>query len=155
MAREIERKFLVTDEGWRAAAASSSRYRQGYLANTDRCSVRVRVAGDRAFLNIKSATLGISRTEFEYPVPVAEAEHMLARFCQGHLVEKRRYFVPHQGRTWEVDVFEGINRGLVIAELELEEEGARFALPSWAGTEVSSDPRYYNVYLARHPYTQW
>jgi adenylate cyclase len=155
MAREIERKFLVINDGWRASIRASARYRQGYLANTGRCSVRVRTEGDKAFINIKSATLGVSRIEFEYPVPVEDAEHMLAHFCGGHIIEKQRFFVEHEGHTWEVDVFEAENRGLVVAELELESEDADFALPSWAGAEVSNDHRYYNVYLAGHPYSQW
>lgn len=155
MAREIERKFLVTGDDWRRHVRSSAYYRQGYMANTDRCSVRIRVAGDRGFLNIKSATLDISRTEYEYPVPLPEAEAMLNDFCEGALVEKTRHFVDHEGFTWEVDVFEGENRGLIMAEIELEHRDADFPLPAWAGAEVSDDPRYYNVYLARCPYAEW
>lgn len=155
MAREIERKFLVVNDDWRSAASAVVRYRQGYLATTDRCSVRIRVDGDHGYLNIKSATLDIMRTEFEYRVPLADAEEILDTLCEGLLVEKQRHFVEHQGHTWEVDVFEGVNRGLIIAEIELEAVDTSFPLPSWAGREVSDDPRYYNVYLARHPYTQW
>jgi len=155
MAQEIERKFLVVSDAWRAAVTASARYRQGYLANTGQCSVRVRIAEDGAWLNIKSATLDIVRTEYEYPLPIADAERMLAEFCQGVVVEKRRYFVDYEAHTWEVDVFEGANRGLVVAEIELAREDSRFPLPPWVGAEVSSDPRYYNVYLAQHPFTQW
>lgn len=155
MAQEIERKFLVVDDGWRAQVRSSSRYRQGYLSEGGRCSVRVRVAGERAWLNIKSAALDIVRTEYEYPLPVAEAEEMLDRLCSGLLIEKTRHFVDFGGYVWEIDVFEGVNRGLVIAEIELDRADAEFPRPPWAGAEVSADPRYYNVYLARTPYTRW
>lgn len=155
MAREIERKFLVANDDWRSQVGAVSHYRQGYLSGSGRCSVRVRVDGERGFLNLKSATLDISRTEYEYPIPLADAEEMLAGLCEGLLVEKQRHFVEHQGHTWEIDVFEGVNAGLVVAEIELDEVDEVFALPSWAGSEVSDDPRYYNVYLARRPFTQW
>lgn len=155
MAREIERKFLVTGDDWRSRVTSNSFYRQGYLANTGKCSIRIRVAGEKGFLNIKSATLDIIRTEYEYTVPLEEAEAMLSDFCEGALIEKTRYFVGHEGYTWEIDVFEGRNRGLIMAEIELTHEDESFPLPAWAGAEVSDDPRYYNVYLARHPYAEW
>lgn len=154
MAREIERKYLVLNESWRASIERSERYLQGYLANGAGCSVRVRIAGDRAWLNIKSATLDIVRSEYEYAIPVADGEEMLG-MCEGGLIEKERHFVPHGGRTWEIDVFAGENRGLVVAEIELDSADERIDLPPWAGREVSDDVRYYNVYLARHPYKQW
>lgn len=155
MAQEIERKFLVMDDAWRHHVKSSSYYRQGYLANTGKCSVRIRVADEKGFLNIKSATLDITRTEYEYPVPLQEAQAMLNDFCEGSVVEKTRYFVDHGGFTWEVDVFDGENRGLIMAEIELTDKDADFPPPPWIGAEVSDDPRYYNVYLAFHPYTEW
>ena len=155
MAKEIERKFLVTADDWRGAATGSVRYLQGYLANGARSSVRIRIDGDHAWLNIKSATLDIERMEYEYPVPLADGEEMLARLCEGRLVEKRRWFVPHEGQVWEVDVFEGENEGLVVAEIELDSADEDFARPPWIGEEVSHDGRYYNVYLARHPYSTW
>lgn len=155
MAQEIERKFLVTSDAWRGEATASARYRQGYLSDGGRCSVRVRVSGADAYLNIKSATLDIVRTEYEYPIPVADAEEMLEHLCSGLLVEKTRHFVDYGGFVWEIDVFEGVNQGLVIAEIELDHEHAEFPRPPWAGAEVSDDPRYYNVYLARTPYTRW
>lgn len=154
MASEIERKFLVRNETWRADAHASVHYRQGYLAGGANCSVRVRISENAAHLNIKSATLDIVRTEYEYEIPHADGVEMLA-LCEGLLIEKRRHFVEYGGLTWEIDVFEGDNRGLVVAEIELDRPDAEFALPPWAGEEVSHDPRYYNVYLARHPYTQW
>jgi adenylate cyclase len=155
MAQEIERKFLVANDGWRGQVTASERYRQGYLSNGGRCSIRVRLAGERAWLNLKSATLDIVRTEYEYAIPVTDAEEMLDRLCSGLLIEKTRHFVSYGGHTWEIDVFEGVNRGLVIAEIELDHRDAGFPLPPWAGAEVSADPRYYNVYLAQTPYTQW
>ncbi len=155
MAREIERKFLVANDGWRAGVTATARYRQGYLAGTGKCSIRVRVDGESGFLNLKSATLDIVRTEYEYGIPLADAEDMLARFCEGLLVEKQRHFVEFGGHTWEIDVFEGDNAGLVIAEIELDEVDSAFEVPPWAGAEVSDDPRYYNVWLARTPYTRW
>ena len=155
MATEIEHKFLVVNDEWRAAAAPGSRYRQGYLANSEGASVRVRVADGKGYLNIKSMTLGIRRHEFEYVIPLAEAEEMLAQLCVGALIEKTRYRVKHGRHVWEVDVFEGDNEGLIVAEIELDREGEEFDIPAWVGREVSDDARYYNVCLARHPYREW
>jgi adenylate cyclase len=155
MPTEIERKFLVTGDAWRAEAVRAERYAQGYLAGNERSSVRVRVADDRAWLNIKGATLGVERLEFEYAVPLDEAREMLSRLCVGHRVEKTRHFVPAGAHTWEIDVFEGDNAGLVVAEIELSQPDEAFARPEWLGAEISEDPRYYNVYLAEHPYSGW
>ncbi len=155
MAREIERKFLTSNDDWRAQVASTARYRQGYLSSGGKCSIRVRVDGDRGFLNLKSATFDIARTEYEYEIPLADAEEMLAHLCEGLLIDKQRHFVEHDGHTWEIDVFEGDNHGLVIAELEIDAVDSVFTLPSWVGKEVSDDPRYYNVYLAHMPFNRW
>lgn len=155
MATEIERKFLVTGEAWRAAADSGTRFRQGYLIGAERASVRVRIEGGRANINIKSATLGVRRQEYEYPIPLSDAEEMLDTLCEQPQIEKTRYLVSHQGHRWEIDVFEGANAGLVVAEIELQAEEEAFALPDWAGQEVSDDPRYYNVCLVNHPYSEW
>ncbi len=155
MASEIERKFLVKNDGWRSQVVISSHYRQGYLTEGGTCSIRVRIDGERAFLNIKSATLGIQRSEYEYPIPLPDAEEMLDRFSIGLLIEKTRHFVDYAGHRWEIDVFEGANAGLVVAEIELQAPDEAFELPPWAGEEVSDDPRYYNVCLAHHPYTEW
>jgi len=159
MATEIERKFLVAADEWRASVTRSQRMTQGYLtrAGTARgpaCSMRVRIAGDAAWLNIKSAIAGIERREYEYAVPVVDAARMLAEFCPG-VVEKIRHYVPHGGRTFEVDEFLGDNAGLIVAELELEAADARFERPSWLGREVSAAPRYYNLHLLNHPYSHW
>lgn len=155
MATEIERKFLVRNDEWRTYASSGIRTRQGYLSSAKSVSIRVRVAGDRAFLNIKSATLGVSRSEYEYSIPLADAEQLLERFCVRPLIEKTRYLVRHGTHTWEVDVFEGENAGLVVAEIELAHADEPFERPRWAGEEVSDDPRYYNVSLVTFPYKDW
>ena len=155
MATEIERKYLVRDDSWRAQARAEVRYRQGYLANTEQCSVRVRIGGGKAFVNIKGATVGTSRLEFEYPVSLDDARVMLSELCLPTLVEKTRYLVPHGDRQWEVDVFEGDNAGLVVAEIELEDAAETVSLPPWVGEEVTDDVRYYNSNLASTPYNSW
>ncbi len=155
MALEIERKFLVRDDGWREAAGPGIPMRQGYLAGDGRCSVRVRIEGGEARLNIKSATLGVRRTEYEYPIPVADAEEMLRQLCAHPPLEKTRYHVDYGGHRWDIDVFHGENEGLVVAELELASEDEPFQRPPWLGEEVSHDPRYYNVRLVEHPYRRW
>lgn len=155
MAIEIERKFLVSNDSWRKQAHRHSKMRQGYLNDTKQSSVRVRVAGDKAYLNIKSATLGIYRKEYEYSIPVEDANEILTDLAQKPLIEKIRYYVKFADHIWEVDVFEGDNAGLVVAEVELSDEGEAFERPPWAGEEVSGDPRYYNVCLAKHPYKHW
>lgn len=154
MPQEIERKFLVKDDSWRAATLRSSEYRQAYLANNARCSVRIRIEGDQAKLNIKTATLGVTRGEYEYPLPADEAEEMLDRVC-GPAIEKTRHLIEHAGHRWEIDEFHGANQGLVVAEIELQSEQEQFERPSWLGAEVSDDPRYYNVCLIDHPFSAW
>ncbi len=155
MGTEIERKFLLLNDQWRAAADGGTPYRQGYLVGSKQASVRVRIEGDEARLNVKSATLGILRQEYEYAIPLADAQEMLATLCPQPLVEKTRYHVYHGGRVWEIDVFEGDNAGLVVAEVELAREDDVLELPPWAGREVSHQPRYYNVCLVDHPYRAW
>lgn len=160
MATEIERKFLVRGEAWRDQADQGVRYRQGYLTSLApggeaKVSIRVRMQGNAAYLNIKSATLGIRRQEFEYPIPAADAKGMLEKLCVGAVVEKTRYHVHFQEHVWEIDVFHGDNAGLIVAELELSDEHEVFARPGWLGDEVSEDTRYYNVCLAQHPYKDW
>lgn len=153
MPREIERKFLLKSDAWRAAAAASERMTQGYLAGSDRASVRVRIAGESANLNIKSGGLVASRLEFEYPIPLDEARELLA-LCAAP-IDKTRHFVPFGGFEWEVDEFHGDNAGLVVAELELDHEGQEFPTPDWIGAEVTHLERYYNVKLVDHPYRAW
>lgn len=161
MSVEIERKFLVRDDAWRTAASGSTRMVQGYLVDAAalmqglaRASVRVRIAADEAWINIKAAKVGIERLEFEYPVPVADAEIMLRELCKAR-VEKVRHLVAVEGHTFEVDEFLGDNAGLVVAELELPATDASFPQPSWLGREVSHLERYYNVNLIAHAYRQW
>jgi len=161
MAIEIERKFLVTGDGWRDAAHAVIPMAQGYINDmgaldrgTQQASVRVRIEGQGAALNLKSRTLGRSRQEFEYPIPVEDARALLA-LCVGGLIDKRRYLVQHEGLLWEVDEFLGDNAGLVVAEVELEHPDQVVSLPSWVGEEVTDDARYYNVALASTPYSQW
>jgi adenylate cyclase len=154
MPREIERKFLLQDDGWRAVAVRRQRMTQGYLASGPRVSVRVRVAGSEAALNIKSGGLVASRLEYEYSIPVEEARELLD-LCSAPLIDKTRHFVPHGGFEWEVDEFHGDNAGLIVAELELENERQEFPRPSWLGSEVTQLERYYNSRLVKHPYRKW
>ena len=155
MATEIERKFLVRNDSWRTQVSSGIFYRQGYMASTPACSMRVRCGGGQGFINLKSATLGITRKEYDYPIPEQDANEMLDLFCEGPLIEKTRYLVEHAGHVWEVDVFTGDNEGLVVAEIELDAADESFLLPDWAGEEVSHDPRYYNVCLVKNPFKNW
>jgi adenylate cyclase len=156
MGVEIERKFLLASEAWRVGVSHSENMAQGYLAGPPgaRCSVRVRVVGERAFLNIKSVASGIARDEYEYPVPLDEAQRMLQTLA-GELVEKRRHYVETQGHVFEIDEFGGANAGLVVAELELDRVDATFPRPDWLGRDVSGLARYYNLNLAVHPYSRW
>jgi adenylate cyclase len=156
MATEIERKFLLRDDSWRDGdIVKKTRYRQGYLTSGAASSVRVRISDHDAYLNIKSATLGIKRQEYEYPIPEADAREILDTLCHRPLIEKTRYYLNYQGHTWEVDVFEGDNEGLVVAEVEMESEDESFERPPWLGAEVSDDPRYYNTCLVSHPFKDW
>lgn len=149
MAVEIERKFLVTSDAWRALATSSSLLRQGYLSSNAKATVRVRSKDDAAaMLTLKGATRGISRAEYEYEIPIEDAREMLA-MAVPHVIEKRRYLVPAGALTWEVDVFEGRHQGLVIAEIELQSVEQSIDLPDWVGVEVSHDDRYNNASLSR------
>ncbi len=155
MGIEVERKFLVSDESWRDGVTSSTRIVQGYIAQTSSATVRVRVKGDRGFLTIKGSSVGVSRSEFEYEVPVADALAMLDELAQGPVIDKVRHLVPVGGHVWEVDVFAGENAPLVMAEVELTDSQEAFDRPDWAGAEVSDDQRYFNVNLARSPYSTW
>ncbi len=153
--QEIERKFLVANDGWRAGADQGRRFRQAYLAETDRAVVRVRITDDaHAVITVKSANPGLSRVEFEYPLPLADAE-ALAELRQGTVLQKTRFHAPHRGRTWEVDVYGGDNEGLVIAEIELESETEQVELPPWLGREVTGEARYYASRLSTLPYRSW
>lgn len=150
---EIERKFLVTDDSWRSGAAGTD-YRQGYLARVPNCSVRVRLADDQAWLTIKSSDSGLRRHEYEYPIPHAHAEGLLA-LCEPVVISKTRYRVTCGEHVWEIDEFHDDNAGLVVAEIELQREDEAFARPAWLGREVSDDIRYYNAALSSRPYRLW
>ena len=161
MGIEIERKFLVHGDGWRRAAHKVVPMAQGYLndiamvdSGAMQASVRVRIEGDKARLNIKSRELGARRQEFEYPVPVADARALLA-LSVGGLIDKRRHYVEHAGHLWEVDEFLGDNAGLVVAEVELSSVDEAFEVPEWIGVEATHAPRYYNLALASRPFSQW
>jgi adenylate cyclase len=153
---EIERKFLLVGEAWRRAVSHSEPMMQGYLAGPPaaRCSVRVRVAGDIAFLNVKSATPGVIRDEYEYAIPVDDARRMLETLA-GDIVAKVRHHVDVDGHLFEIDEFSGDNAGLVVAEIELESADADFPRPPWLGREVSHLVRYYNLNLATYPFARW
>jgi CYTH domain-containing protein len=154
MAQEIEHKYLVRIKDWKPTT-SGVLYRQGYLSSAKERVVRVRIAGEQAFLTIKGLTRGVTRLEFEYAIPVAEAATMLDLLCERPLIEKTRYREPFGGKTWEVDVFHGDNDGLVVAELEVAGESERVQSPPWLGPEVSNDPRYFNSNLISNPYKNW
>lgn len=155
MALEIERKFLVDAAQWQPDAARGTRYRQGYLSADPARVVRVRTAGDSAFLTVKGLTVGAVRREYEYPIPLADANEMLDRLCIASVIDKIRYRERLGAYVWEIDVFEGENAGLIVAEVELPSPHATLALLSWAGLEVTGDTRFFNSNLARHPYSQW
>lgn len=155
MATEIERKFLVVGDGWRAAAHKAIPMRHGYLAPLGgAASVRVRIEGTQGKLNVKAAKVGMSRAEYEYDVPAAEVEEMLATLCTG-LILKTRHYVTVGRHLWEVDEFEGDNAPLVVAEVELASESEPFERPDWVGEEVTQDHRYYNHTLSVTPYATW
>lgn len=155
MGIEIERKFLVLTSAWEDQARSSKVIKQGYLSAAKERTLRVRRSGESAFLTIKGPPEGLSRLEFEYQIPLDDAETMLARLLESSLIEKTRFLVPFDNQVWEVDRFEGANAGLVLAEIELEREDDEISLPPWIGEEVSDDGRYSNAYLSIHPFGEW
>lgn len=158
MGIEIERKFLVDGEAWRAVVRRATRLVQGYLVGgvhgEGKSSVRVRIGDGRGWLNIKSSTLGIARDEYEYEIPLADAERMLATLCGG-TIEKIRHEVAIGEHVFEIDEFLGANVGLIVAEIELDATGETFQQPAWLGCEVSHLPRYYNLHLIDRPYVTW
>lgn len=151
---EIERKFLVTGQGWREEARGE-RFRQGFLSTDPERTVRVRIAGDRGTITVKGKSVGARRDEFEYEIPRADAEKMLDTLCARPLIEKVRYSLRHGRHVWEIDVFEGENSGLVVAEIELSSEDEDFDKPGWLGEEVTHDPRYFNSNLVARPFCEW
>jgi adenylate cyclase len=154
MAIEIERKFLVRNDNWRSGAAGIS-CRQGYIPTMDDFTVRIRTADARAYIAVKQRRAGIARAEYEYEIPMSDALEMLAGLDQSGIIEKTRYKIPFGGLIWEVDVFAGENRGLIVAEIELSSEDQSFDLPDWVGREVTSEPRYLNINLSQNPFSRW
>lgn len=153
MGIETERKFLVSGDEWRSLGDPIAYY-QGYLTRGNGVTVRIRIAGDKGFLTVKGPVHGISRSEFEYEVPVDDARGMMS-LCTDPVIEKHRTRIHHSSHVWEVDEFAGDNRGLIIAEVELSSPTEEMVLPPWVGTEVTGDPRYYNSNLAARPYSGW
>jgi adenylate cyclase len=156
MGLEIERKFLVCNQDWRRflTADQGILYAQGYLVATPERTVRVRIAGEQGYLTVKGPTVGATRLEFEYAIPLADAEALLP-LCELPALTKYRYNIDYAGLVWEVDQFLAPNQGLMLAEVELTSAEQAIQIPTWVGDEVTADPRYYNAYLARHPYSTW
>ncbi len=159
MGIEIERKFLLKNDNWKSLVTATLRIKQGYLQSgletSQKSSVRIRTSNQLANINVKSVDLNIVRQEFEYDIPLPDAEQMLATLCGDVIIEKTRYEVPYASHLWEVDVFAGSNTGLQIAEIELGSVEEAFERPDWVGDEVSGDERYYNIYLLNTPYSMW
>ena len=154
MGKEIERKFLVVGDAWRALAKGTA-YRQGYLSTVKERTVRVRTIDDKGFLTVKGINVGATRVEYEYEIPAADANEMLNDLCEQPIIEKHRYKIADNGLVWEVDEFGGVNQGLIVAEVELDSEAQSFEKPTWIGEEIADDPRYFNSNLIAHPFTQW
>ncbi len=159
MAREIERKFLLKNSSWKKLAYKKTHFSQAYLngINNGACksSIRIRIEGDKANLNIKSLEIGISRDEYEYSINLADAQQMIKTLAVGSVVEKHRYLVENAGSLWEIDEFLGDNNGLVVAEIELKSVDEKLVFPSWIRREVTELVRYYNISLSQNPYSQW
>jgi CYTH domain-containing protein len=154
MGVEIEKKFLVMGSDWKSLAAGTI-YRQGYLKSGHGCTVRIRIAGEKGYLTIKGPVVGAARPEYEYEIPLLDADEILETLCDKPLIEKKRYKIPIAEHVWEVDEFFGENDGLVIAEIELERADEVFEKPEWIGKEVTGVPRYYNASLVNHPFKKW
>jgi adenylate cyclase len=154
MGVEIERKFLVNTT-LLPELTDGHTIKQGYIQTVGLNTVRVRVSDDKAFLTLKSSGTGTTRLEFEYSVPLEDAEQMLENLCKKPFIDKKRYLIEHEGHTWELDIFEGENKGLIVAEVELESEDEAFALPKWVKEEVTTDKRYANSNLIQNPYINW
>ena len=154
MFKEIERKFLVHGEEWRPFATSSE-FCQGYIYSSPKGLVRIRTESEKAFLTIKGPKMGISRTEYEYPIPLTDANELLETLANKPLIYKTRHKIPMGKYIWEIDEYRGDNTGLIVAEIELESEDDVFEKPNWIGKEITHDARYRNAALAKYPYSQW
>lgn len=155
MAVEIEHKFLVKDASWRPNVISAQRMSQAYLASQATVTVRVRIAGDTAWLTLKGASTGIAQSEFEYAIPLTDARQIMDTLTDSPVIDKTRHTLVVENHEWVVDEFHGANDGLIVAEIELDAEDERFTIPAWAGANVTADVRYRNKYLAHHPYCDW
>ncbi len=155
MGIEIEKKFLLANDNWRKQVEKSIQFSQGYLVGSEKSSVRIRIEGDKSNLNIKGATLGVRRQEFEYPIPMDDARELLATLCAEPLIEKTRHYIHIGEHVWEIDEFAGDNEGLIVAEVELNDENESIEIQDWVGQEVSGDKRYYNAMLIKNPYKNW
>ena len=154
MGIEIERKFLV-DESKLPQLTGGYSIKQGYIQTAGVNTVRVRIRDNEAFLTLKSSSKGSKRLEFEYIIPLEDAQEMLDNLCQKPFIDKTRYLIEHQGHTWELDIFEGENKGLIVAEVELQSENETFSLPAWVTDDVTLDKRYANSNLIQTPYRSW
>ncbi len=154
MGKEIERKFLVTGNVWRELAEGEL-FRQGYISTVKERVIRVRTVGNKGTLTIKGITVRGSRLEYEYEIPITDANVMLETYCEQPIIEKRRYTIPYGGFIWEVDEFLGVNKGLIVAEIELADIDQEYPKPDWIGEDVTDDPRYFNSNLVAKPYTMW
>ncbi|GAB5522276.1 MAG: CYTH domain-containing protein [Roseivirga sp.] len=154
MAVETERKFLLKNDHWRSLVASQKKIMQGYLNAEPERTVRIRISDNQGIITIKSKSEGLSRAEYEYDIPVVDAREMIA-LCEKPIIEKTRNLLTFEGKLWEIDEFDGDNKGLIVAEVELQSEDEVITFPSWLGEEVSYDKRYFNASLIKHPYCQW
>ena len=155
MAIEIEHKFLLCNDDWRNEIARSVEYKQGYLSSQATSSIRIRISDKNAWLNIKSATIGSFRQEYEYEIPIQDANEIMNTLCKKPIIEKTRHIVIRDANTWEIDEFHGVNQGLIVAEIELTAIGESFERPYWLGKEVTSELRYYNNNLTTYPFSEW
>ncbi len=154
MAQEIERKFLTKSDAWRSQARGRF-YRQGYLSTAKERTVRIRTIKNEGYITVKGIAKGAARAEYEYEIPVTDANEMLDTLCEQPIIEKMRYEIEHNELIWVVDEFDGVNKGLILVEVELSDENQKIALPDWVGAEVTGDPNYFNSNLTRNPYLKW
>jgi len=154
MAVEIERKFLLANSNWRALINNSTSIKQGYLNSNHERTTRVRIKGDKGFLTVKGKSNGTKRLEFEYEIPLDDANEML-QLCEKPIIEKIRYEIHINDDIWEIDEFDGDNKGLLVAEVELENENQEVTIPEWIGTEVSHENKYFNSSLIKNPFSRW
>lgn len=154
MATEIERKYLLKNDSWKQEVSSKNKIIQGYLSSKPERTVRIRITNNRGFVTIKSKNIGSLRKEFEYEIPIEDAEELIL-LCEKPIIQKTRYIVEHSSHIWEIDIFEGENQGLEVAEIELSQENEEFSIPNWIGQEVTNESKYYNSQLIINPFINW